>query len=85
MNKFMEWAIDLPQLQFIAFTDSVILLTLIIGFNLIQFMQKDFSEAFKKSQVDIRDYTLVINTLPDTFTQYKDPLSLKFAIWNQIQ
>lgn len=27
----------------------------------------------------------MIETLPETFEQYKDPLSLKFAIWNQIQ
>lgn len=27
----------------------------------------------------------MINKLPDTFKQYKDELSLKFAIWRQIQ
>ena len=64
-----------------AVTDILILTVLIIGFNVIQKSQKDFTETFKMQQVDIRDFTLVIDTLPDSFKQYKDPLSLKFAIW----
>ena len=33
----------------------------------------------------MRDFTLKIDKLPDSFRQHKDPLSLKFAIWKQIQ
>lgn len=35
--------------------------------------------------IEARDFTLVIQEIPASFKQYKDELSLKFAIWRQIQ
>ena len=35
--------------------------------------------------VEARDFTLVIDKLPDTFRHYTDELGLKRGIWAQIQ
>jgi len=55
-----------------------------IGLNVIAYMQKDYIEEYDKTTVEVRDFTLVINELPESFKQYKDELSLKFALWAQI-
>lgn len=66
-------------------SDILLMSTLIIGLNVIAFMQKDYIEEYDKTTVEVRDFTLVINKLPESFKQYKDELSLKFALWAQIQ
>lgn len=48
-------------------------------------MQKDYAQEYGKDIVEVRDFTLIIEKLPQSFAQYKDVLSLKFAIWDQIQ
>ena len=48
-------------------------------------MQKDYAEQFSKEIIEVRDFTLIIEKLPQSFDQYKDSLSLKHAIWDQIQ
>ena len=45
-------------------------------------MQKDFVKQFDKTSVEARDFTLVVENLPESFKQYKDELSLKYAIWS---
>jgi uncharacterized protein YoxC len=45
-------------------SDLIIVIVLIIGFNVIQKMQKNYIKAFKKLQVDVRDFTLEIENLP---------------------
>ena len=47
-------------------------------------MQKDYASHFDMYQIEARDFTLVIDKLPASFLQYKDELSLKFAIWKMI-
>ena len=44
--------------------------------------QKEFVEQYDKEIIEVKDFTLVIDHLPSTFRQYKDEMSLKFAIWN---
>ena len=48
-------------------------------------MQKDFVRQYEQDTIELRDFTLVIDKLPESFKQYKDPMSLKFALWSQIQ
>ena len=66
-------------------SDILLMSALVIGLNVIAFMQKDYIEEFDKATVEVRDFTLVISKLPESFRQYKDELSLKFALWSQIQ
>ena len=65
-------------------SDILLMTALVIGLNVIAFMQKDYIEEFDRTTVEVRDFTLVINKLPESFQQYKDELSLKFALWSQI-
>jgi hypothetical protein len=65
-------------------SDILLMSTLMIGLNVIAYMQKDYIEEYDKTTVEVRDFTLVINKLPESFKQYKDELSLKFALWAQI-
>jgi hypothetical protein len=39
----------------------------VIGLNIIAFMQKDYIEEFNNATVEVRDFTLVINKLPESF------------------
>lgn len=66
-------------------SDVIIIFVLILGFNLIYYMQKDYVQQFDEDSVEARDFTIVIDSLPSSFHKYKDELSLKFAIWKQIQ
>lgn len=66
-------------------SDVLLIIVLIVGFNMISYMQKDYIYEFSKTTVGVRDFTLVISKLPESFKQYKDELSLKFALWSQIQ
>lgn len=70
---------------FLSVSDIILLIFLTIGYNLIYYMQKDYSSSFDQFQIEARDFTLVIDQLPESFNQYKDELSLKFAIWKMIQ
>ena len=63
-------------------SDILILSVLIFGLNTIYYMQKDFVKQFDKTSVEARDFTLVVENLPESFKQYKDELSLKYAIWS---
>ena len=65
-------------------SDAVLLLVAIIGYQVIQFMQKDFAKQFDSQRVSARDFTVKIERLPDSFKQYKDELSLKHAICKMI-
>lgn len=66
-------------------SDIIILLVLILGYNMIYYMQKDFANQYDQNTIEAKDFTLMINKLPKSFSQYKDELSIKFAIWKQIQ
>ena len=48
-------------------------------------MQQDFANQFDEETVEMRDFTMRSNQLPESFCQYEDELSIKFAIWQQIQ
>ena len=48
-------------------------------------MQKDFATQFDEGTVKMRDFTVAKVDLLASFYFYQDNLSLKFAIWKQIQ
>ena len=54
-------------------------------------MQQDFAYRFDEETVEMRDFTIKsrnydkYNCLPPYFKKYTDEISLKVAIWNQIQ
>ena len=74
------------QLCFILLLSDILIVTVFIfGYHTIQYMQKDFQAAFDSNSVEARDFTVVVDRLPASFAQYKDELSLKHAIWTQIQ
>jgi len=60
------------------------MIALILGYNMIYYMQKDYVYQYEQDSIEARDFTLVIDNLPNSFTKYKDELSLKYAIWRMI-
>lgn len=84
--KFTNIELTTEQLALsLTVSDIIILSALILGYNMIYYMQKDYSEQYDNQVIEARDFTLVIDQLPDSFAQHKDELSLKFAIWQMIQ
>ena len=80
-----EISLTKSQLSIALVVSDILLMTaLMIGLNVIAYMQKDYIAEYDKTTVEVRDFTLVINKLPESFKQYKDGLSLKFALWAQI-
>ena len=80
-----EISLTKSQLSIALVVSDILLMTaLMIGLNVIAYMQKDYIAEYDKTTVEVRDFTLVINKLPESFMQYKDELSLKFALWAQI-
>ena len=80
-----EISLTKNQLSIALVVSDILLMTaLMIGLNVIAYMQKDYIAEYDKTTVEVRDFTLVINKLPESFKQYKDELSLKFALWAQI-
>ena len=80
-----EISLTKNQLSLALVVSDILLMTaLMIGLNVIAYMQKDYIAEYDKTTVEVRDFTLVINKLPESFKQYKDGLSLKFALWAQI-
>ena len=48
-------------------------------------LQISFAEAYDSQTVESRDFTVKIKKLPNSFQQYSNENSLKFALWNEIQ
>ena len=47
--------------------DILIIGVFLIGFNIIAHMQKDFVKEFDANVLEARDFTLVIEQLPESF------------------
>ena len=45
----------------------------------------DFSSQYDSQTVEARDFTVVINQIPESFRQNKNEFALKFRLWNEIQ
>lgn len=51
----------------LSLSDIGLITILLIGFNIIGYMQKDYIKTYDKSTVEVRDFTLVIKKLPNSF------------------
>lgn len=69
----------------IVFLDMLSMATILIFINTLIMMQQDFANQFDEETVEMRDFTVRSNQLPESFRQYEDEVSMKFAIWQQIQ
>ena len=69
---------------FLIVSDAILMTVFIVGYNIISHMQKDFVREFDASVLEARDFTLVIEELPNSFRQHTDELSLKRAIFAQL-
>ncbi len=52
---------------FLILSDIILITIIIIGFNIISYMQRDFSQEYDSNVVEARDFTIVIDQLPQTF------------------
>lgn len=66
-------------------SDIILMTLLIIGFSVISLMQKELGREYDAHSVEARDFTLVIDSLPVSMQQHGDELSLKHAVWHQMQ
>ena len=48
-------------------------------------MQRDYVKQFDEQAIEMRNFAIKINKLPESFRQYQDELSMKMEIWMQIQ
>ena len=63
--KGLDIALDIAQVRWaLITTDLVILTVLIVAFNGLQKMQKDYAQEYGKDIVEVRDFTLIIEKLP---------------------
>ena len=68
----------------IVMMDILSMAIILVFVNLLILMQEDFSHWFDVSTVEMRDFTVNAYGLPKSFSHYKDEVSIKFAIWEQI-
>ena len=69
----------------IVFLDMLSMAAILIFINTLILMQQDFANQFDEETVEMRDFTVRSKKLPESFRQYEDEVSIKFAIWQQIQ
>ena len=48
-------------------------------------MMKDFASKYDLQTVEARDFTVVINKLPDGYKEYTNENTLKFGVWMELQ
>lgn len=71
--------------MFLVVSDIIMITVCIIAFNIIHSMQKDFAEQYSAQTIEVKDFTLAIDKVPETFDQYKNETSMKAALWQKIQ
>lgn len=69
----------------IVIIDILSMAIILVFVNLLILMQEDFSHWFDVSTVEMRDFSVNTYGLPKSFSHYDDEVSIKFAIWEQIQ
>jgi len=67
---------------FLIVSDIIIFSIFIIGFNTISRMSKDFVHEFNEKEMSIKNFTVIVSNLGDSFKSYRDETSLKRAIFN---
>jgi hypothetical protein len=81
-----SWSISKRTASYIIVSfDMMIVFIVIVGQNLILYMQKDFADKYDSQTVEARDFTVVIKKLPETFRQCANESALKFSLWQELQ
>lgn len=87
-NEFIEiFGIKLEKsiaAMIITFLDIINMLIFLIFLNLLKNMQKSYVKFFDKETVEMKDFAVRIDKLPETFKQYKNEYKMKEGIWRQI-
>ena len=67
------------------YTEITSIIIFIIYISCLDYVQFTFAEKFDKQSVEMRDFTIKIeHDLPRSFHEFKDEISLKFALWSLI-
>ena len=61
-----------------------ILTYIVMYYNLLSYMQRDFADKYDTQTVEARDFTIVIHQLPMGFQDYSNEIDIKFALWNDL-
>ena len=66
-------------------TDITCMIIFILYIQMLIVMQRDYVKQFDEQAIEMRNFAIKINKLPESFRQYQDELSMKMEIWMQIQ
>ena len=53
--------------------------------NILQHLQRDFSNLFDENTIEVRDFAIKIDKLPAPYKDCTDEIDVKFKLWKQIQ
>ena len=66
--------------------DFVSVVIFLVFINILQMIQKDFVKEFDQETIEIRDFTVKLDALPESFKKEKPDLQIyRFLLWKQIQ
>jgi hypothetical protein len=60
------------------------MIILIIASNFIEYLQEDFTKTFDSQTVELRDFALVIDSLPEKYSDVTSIINLQFVIFSEI-
>ena len=56
--------------------DFISMIILLIGYNLIEYLLNDFALSFDSQTVELRDFALVVNKIPDKYNKISSKTNL---------
>lgn len=70
---------------FLVITDIVSMSFVLVFVNVLILMQTDFANEYDNRIVEMRDFSVKTSELPESFSEFEDEVSMKFALWDLIQ
>ena len=68
-----------------ALVNDLFTITCLVGLLCcLDWVQGDFAEKFDAQSVEMKDFSLRVDFLPEIYKVHKDEISMKFAIWKLI-
>ena len=65
--------------------DIISMLFVLCFINILQKLQRDFSNLFDENTIEVRDFAIKIDKLPPSYKDCVDEIDVKFRLWKQIQ
>ena len=65
--------------------DIISMLFVLCFINILQSLQRDFSNLFDENTIEVRDFAIKIDNLPHSYKNANDEIDVKFKLWKQIQ